>query len=103
LRAVNIPPEFSRDALGAEQPPLDFLKSGDRVLFRVEIHRKIGGKEIDVYIPYADNPSKEVKFLGEFVPLVPQSVLPPKPTDNVKAMCDSHQLPPELEKTYCSQ
>jgi hypothetical protein len=33
--------------------PLDVLKGGERVLFRVEKHQKLNGVEISVYIPYA--------------------------------------------------
>jgi hypothetical protein len=86
----------------AEKPnPLDALKNGDKVMFRVEEHRKIGGKEIDIFIPYADNPAKEAKFVGWFSPdTVPER--PKKVTDNVKAMCDAHKLSPELEKQFCS-
>jgi hypothetical protein len=81
--------------------PLDFLKGGEKVLFRVERHRKINGTEISVYIPYADNPNKEFHFIGYFYPdAMPYA--PQKATDNVKAMCDAHKLSPELEKQYCS-
>jgi hypothetical protein len=80
--------------------PLDFLKNGDKVMFRLEKHKKIGGTETDMYIPFADKPDKEVKFVTRFVPnVIPQR--PIKPTDNVKAMCDSGRLSPELHKQYC--
>jgi hypothetical protein len=80
--------------------PLDFLKNGDRVMFRLEKHKKIGGTETDMYVPFADNPDKEVTFATRFVPDVsPQQ--PTKSTDNVKAMCDSGRLSPELHKQYC--
>jgi hypothetical protein len=87
----------------AEKPnPLDFLKAGDRVLFRVEKHKKLLGSETDVLIPFADNPNKEAKFIGSFHPTaLPES--PKRPSDNVKAMCDAHKLSPELEKQLCSQ
>jgi len=82
--------------------PLDSLKNGDRVLFRVEQHKKIGGTETDIYIPYADKPNKEFLFIGTFHPnVVPQQAQ--KPSDNVKAMCNAHKLSPELEKQYCQR
>jgi hypothetical protein len=82
--------------------PLDALKNGDKVLFRVERHKKLNGTETDAYIPYADNPNKEVTFVAIFVPdVVPQQAH--KPSDNVKAMCDAHKLSPELQKQFCSQ
>jgi allophanate hydrolase subunit 1 len=34
--------------------PLDLLKPGDRVLFRVERHKKLLGVEADMYVPFAD-------------------------------------------------
>jgi hypothetical protein len=85
----------------AEQPnPLDLLKSGDKVLFRIESHRKIGGTETDIYIPFADNPAKEAKFVATFysadVPAAPN-----RPSDNVRAMCEAHKLTPEQEKRLC--
>jgi hypothetical protein len=80
--------------------PLDVLKGGERVLFRVEKHRLLNGVEISVYIPYADNPDKEFHFIGYFYPDATPSQ-PQKATDNVKAMCDAHKLSPELEKQYC--
>lgn len=88
----------------SEKPnPLDFLKDGDRVLFRVERHKKIGGTETDVFIPYADQPNKECKFIGTFIPAVlPGSTAPRKPTDNVRAMCEAHKLSPEQEKQFCN-
>jgi membrane-associated protease RseP (regulator of RpoE activity) len=81
---------------------LDALKPGDRVMFRVEYHRKLNGTEKDVFIPKADDPNKEEKFIGSFLPAVVPSV-PQKPTDNVKAMCDSGKLTPELQARYCQQ
>jgi PEGA domain len=83
------------------QNPLDLLKNGDRVLFRVEQHRKLRGVEEHLYIPFADNPNKEVDFLATFVP---DSVAPSpqRPSDNVRAMCDAHKLSPELEKQFCT-
>ncbi len=83
------------------QNPLDLLKNGDRVLFRVEQHRKLRGVEEHLYIPFADNLNKEVDFLATFVP---DSVAPSpqRPSDNVRAMCDAHKLSPELEKQFCT-
>lgn len=80
--------------------PLDVLKGGERVLFRIEKHRLLNGVEISIYIPYADNPDKEFHFIGYFYPDALPSQ-PQKATDNVKAMCDAHKLSPELEKQYC--
>jgi len=81
--------------------PLDLLKGGDRVLFRVERHRKLVGAETDIYIPFADNPDKEAKFVGVFHPAM-VAAPPARPSDNVRAMCDAHKLSPELEKQLCS-
>jgi hypothetical protein len=81
---------------------LDALKSGDRVMFRVERHRKIGGTETDVFIPRADNPNKEEKNVGDFVPAV-APVVPVKPTDNIKAMCESGKLTPEQKTQLCQR
>jgi hypothetical protein len=101
---------MSRRVLGFENThfrkekanPLDSLKDGDRVLFRVEAHKKlIGGTDHEIYIPYADKPGKEAKFYGWFMPFSPAPGPPPKPTDNVRAMCDAHKLSPELEKQLC--
>lgn len=81
--------------------PLDVLKGGERVLFRVEKHQKLNGVETSVFIPYADNPQKEFHFIGYFYPNTPKAQ-EAKPTDNVKAMCDAHKLSPELERQYCT-
>jgi hypothetical protein len=79
---------------------LDALKPGDRVMFRVEYHRKLDGTEKDVFIPKADDPNKEEKFIGTFTPAL--APMQPKPSlDNVRAMCDAHKLSPELEKQLC--
>jgi hypothetical protein len=48
--------------------PLDVLKGGERVLFRMEKHQLLFGVEISIYIPYADNPDKEFHFIGYFHP-----------------------------------
>jgi hypothetical protein len=82
--------------------PLDLLENGDKVLFRVEEHRRLLGVETDILIPFADNPNKEAKFIGTFVPaVVPEQAKPP--SDNVRAMCDAHKLSPDLEKQLCTQ
>ncbi|HEY3824756.1 MAG TPA: PEGA domain-containing protein [Bryobacteraceae bacterium] len=87
----------------SEKPnPLDGLKSGDKVIFRLEKHKKlVGGVETDMYIPFADKPDKEVEFVTTFEPDVAPTQLPTKPSDNVKAMCDSGRLSPELHKRFC--
>jgi hypothetical protein len=84
--------------------PLDLLRNGDRVMFRIVAHKPLFDRTYyDFYIPYADNPNKEVKFVGWFTPFTLPASPPQKPTDNVKAMCDSHQLSLELEKKYCTE
>jgi len=100
-RMINDQPlHFKRE----KENPLDFLRNGDKVLFRVERHKKIGGTEIDIFIPFADKPDKEAKFIASFIPFVPRSApaRPTRPTDNVQAMCNAHKLSPELEKKFCS-
>jgi hypothetical protein len=89
--------------LKSEKPNLlDSMKPGDRVAFRTEKDHRIGAKgSFHVFIPRADDPRKEEKFEGWFTPKNPP-VQPPKPTDNVKAMCESHRFSPEDEKKYCS-
>ena len=84
-----------------ERNPLDLLKNGDKVLFRVETHRRLNGIETDIEIPFADDPDKEARFVGTFTP----AVIPgqSKSRSNVRAMCDAHKLSPELEKQYCTQ
>lgn len=95
MRRMGMTPEHFK----SEKPnPLDFLKDGERVLFRVEQHKKIGGTETDVFIPYADKPDKECKFIGTFISNTPSVPTTQKPVDNVKAMCDAHKLSPEQEK-----
>lgn len=80
--------------------PLDLLANGDRVLFRVETHKKLGGTERDISIPFADNPNKEAKFVGTFRPAV--VLAPRKPeSDNVQAMCNAQKLSLELERQFC--
>lgn len=84
-----------------KENPLDLLKNGDKVLFRVEEPRKLLGVEVDVFVPFADNPNKEAKFVGSFISDV-LPVRPKSPSDNVRAMCDAHKLSPELEKQLCT-
>ena len=84
-----------------KQNLLDLLKNGDKVLFRIEKHKKLLGTEIDIFVPFADRPNKEAKFVATFVPYV-KSAQPTIPTDNVRAMCDAHKLSPELEKKFCT-
>ena len=82
--------------------PLDSLKEGDKVMFRLQERKYLNGKAMHMHIPFADNPSKEVEFVTHFVPNVaPPSTQPQKPTDNVKAMCESGKLSPELKSRYC--
>jgi hypothetical protein len=80
--------------------PLDLLNNGAKVLFRVKTHKGLLGTLYYVFIPYADNPNKEVEFSAHFKPNVAPA-LPYLPSDNVKAMCDSHKLSPELETKFC--
>lgn len=89
--------------LKSEKPNLlDLLKPGDRVAFRTKKDHRIGAKgNFYVFVPLADDPKKEEKFVGWFTPKNPP-VQPPKPTDNVKALCESHRFSPEDEKKYCS-
>jgi len=95
---------FTATHLGKEKAnPLDGLKSGDKVLFRVEHRHMLIGTETTIFIPYADNPNKEVKFVGSFAPFNPPAAQPQKATDNVKAMCNAGKLSPELQKQYCGQ
>ncbi len=88
----------------SEKPNLlDSLKPGEKVVFRTEKDHRIGAKgQFHVFIPRADDPKKEDKFEGWFTPKNPP-VEPPKPTDNIKAMCDAHRFSPDDEKKYCSQ
>ena len=81
--------------------PLDGLKDGDRVLFRLHERHYLNGKFTLMAIPYADNPNKEVEFSTRFEPDVPLSKTE-KPTDNVKAMCQSGKLSAELKVQYCT-
>jgi len=80
--------------------PLDGLKNGDKVLFRLHERHYLNGKFTLMAIPYADNPNKEVEFSTRFESDIAPSQ-PEKATDNVKAMCDAHKLSPELVKQLC--
>lgn len=79
--------------LRSEKPNLlDRLKPGDKFAFRAAKDHRIGAKKnyYHVYIPRADNPSKEDKFFG-----LRPNALPPepvKPTNNIKALCDAGKL-----------
>jgi hypothetical protein len=77
----------------SEKPNLlDSLKPGDKVAFRTEKDHRIGaGKSMHVFIPQADNPKKEEKFVGILSPKG-QPTAPTKPTDNIKALCESGKL-----------
>jgi hypothetical protein len=81
--------------------PLDGLKSGDKVMFRLHERHYLNGKVTLMAIPYADNPNKEVEFSTRFEADV-VAPTPTKPTDNVKAMCDAHKLSAELEQQLCA-
>lgn len=70
---------------------LESLKPGDKVAFRIEKdHRLGGGKSFYVYIPHADDPSKEDNFVGILVE--PPKPVAPKSTDNVTALCEAGKL-----------
>lgn len=97
LRGMGMTPEHFKSE---KANPLDGLKNGDKVLFRLHERRYLNGKFTLMAIPYADNPNKEVEFSTRFEPDIAPSK-PDKPTDNVKAMCDAHKLSPELEKQLC--
>src|SRR5260370_6907098 len=97
LRGMGMTPEHFKSE---KANPLDGLKNGDKVLFRLHERRYLNGKFTLMAIPYADNPKKEVEFSTRFEPDVAPSK-PERPTDNVKAMCDAHKLSPELEKQLC--
>ncbi|MDP9053200.1 MAG: hypothetical protein M3N93_02705 [Acidobacteriota bacterium] len=87
----------------SEKPnPLDLIKNGDRVLFRIEKHKKIGGTETDMFVPFADNPAKEASLVATFIPDHEASGIA-KPTDNVKALCASDRLSAERKSQLCPQ
>jgi hypothetical protein len=80
---------------------LDSLKRWEKFAFRAEPDRRIGGTQNSylVYIPRADDPQKEDRFDADFIPRPSPA---PAPTDNVKAMCDTHRFTAEQEKQYCA-
>ena len=84
-----------------KQNPLDLLKIGDKVMFRLTTHHALNGKFTHMEIPYADNPKKEFTFATRFEPDTPP-VETQKPTDNVAAMCASGKLSPEQQQQFCS-
>lgn len=98
LRGMGITPMHFKSE---KANPLDGLKNGDKVLFRLHERHYLNGKFTLMAIPYADNPNKEVEFSTRFVPDVTPAQ-PTKPTDNVKAMCDAGKLSPELKAQYCT-
>jgi hypothetical protein len=84
-----------------KQNPLDLLKTGDKVMFRLTVRHALNGKFTRMEIPYADNPNKEFAFATRFEPDAP-SPETQKPTDNVTAMCKSGKLSPEQQQQFCS-
>ena len=87
--------------LKGERPNVfDSLKRWDKLTFRTEPDRRIGGLKNSflVYIPRADDPSKEDRFDAEFMPRPSPT---PESADNVKAMCGAHRFTPEQERQYC--
>lgn len=86
-----------------KENPLELLKIGDKVIFRIERRRKINMTETNILIPFASNPNKEERFVAKFFPSAAPAAQPKPPSDNVKAMCEAHKLSPELEKKLCSQ
>jgi hypothetical protein len=89
----------------AEKPNLlDSLKAGDKVAFRIEKDHRLGAKgSFHVFIPRADDPKKEEKFEGTLTHKTAPAAEAPKPTDNIKAMCDAHRFSPDDEKKYCTE
>jgi hypothetical protein len=96
IRGMGMTPQHLKSE---KANPLDGLKNGDKVLFRIHERRYLNGKFTQMAIPYADNPNKEVEFSARFVP----DIAAPQPTtpSNVKGMCDSGKLSPELKAQYC--
>ena len=101
LRQMGMTPAHVK----AEKPNLlDSLKPGDKVAFRLEKDRRLGAKgSFHVFIPRADDPKKEEKFEGLLTPKTVPAAEAPKPTDNIKAMCDAHRFSPDDEKKYCTE
>ena len=101
IRGMGMTPEHIKKE---KNNPLDMLKSGERVMFRVYEHHYLNGKFTQIAIPFADNPNKEFKFSAKFVPdVAPVSTTPVKPTDNVAAMCNSGKLTADQQKQFCTQ
>jgi len=99
VRQFGLTPLHFRD----ESNPLAGLKSGDKVMFRIDTGKNgLFRSATFIYVPNPANPGKETKFIATFFPFVVAAVAQ-KPTDNVKAMCESRKLSPELQKQYCSQ
>jgi hypothetical protein len=46
--------------------PLDTLKAGEKVLFRVERHRKLNGVETHLYVPRDNKCDKDADFIAWF-------------------------------------
>src|SRR5260370_33143631 len=92
LRGMGMTPEHFKSE---KANPLDGLKNGDKVLFRLHERRYLNGKVTLMAVPYADKPNKEVEFSTRFVP----NVVPPrpaKPTNNLHAICSDGTLSAEL-------
>jgi hypothetical protein len=81
--------------------PLDILRGGDKILFRVEKHHLLNGVETSIFIPFANNPDKEFRFIGYFSSSTTGVPQPAEKSDNVKAMCDAHKLSADLERQFC--
>jgi hypothetical protein len=96
MRQIGMTPSHFK---AEKENPLDLLKIDDKVIFRVEKVRK----NTFVFVPFANNPNKEERFIGFFHPSAVPAAQPKPPSDNVKAMCEAHKLSPELEKQLCSQ
>jgi len=77
-----------------ERNPLDLLKNGDKVLFRVETHRRLNGIETDIKIPFSDNPNKKAEFVGTFTP----AVIPGQSKARSNVRCARPKLSRNLKK-----
>jgi hypothetical protein len=82
------------------------LENGSDVKVMYRIQRVQGLVSVDyAVIPDANNSKKEgwYYFDGHFKKPTSKSATAPPPTNvsNVKAMCDSGRLSPELQKQYC--
>jgi len=76
------------------------LADGSKILYRMEHKRGLVGVDY-VLIPSADNPKKEGwYYLDSHWKNINKTT--PVPTDgNLKAMCESDKLSPELKAQYC--